>query len=129
MQDETLLRVGPEAQHLTGFIGCIRGFKIGNTVYDLQANATNPIGKGNRRDEIVVGLTTFEGTNPKRNALADIVAPAGAIPGCRMKCDDEPCKHQGICIEDFAKGESSCNCEHTSYYGEFCGQGAYGGAR
>ncbi|XP_034249744.1 contactin-associated protein-like 2 isoform X2 [Thrips palmi] len=95
MQDETLLRVNPEAHQLTGFIGCLRGFKIGNTLYDLQANATNPI---------------------------DIVAPAGVIPGCRMKCDDEPCKHQGICIEDFAKGESSCNCEHTSYYGEFCGQ-------
>lgn len=45
MEDETLLRVNPEAHQLTGFIGCIRGFKIGDTVYDLQANATNPVGK------------------------------------------------------------------------------------
>lgn len=96
MEDETLLRVGADAHQLTGFIGCIRGFKIGDTVYDLQANAANP--------------------------LAIAGPPAGLIPGCRMKCDDAPCKHQGICIEDFAKGESSCNCEHTSYYGEFCGQ-------
>lgn len=40
-----------------------------------------------------------------------------------MKCDEEPCKHQGICMEDFEKGESSCNCEHTSYIGEFCNEG------
>lgn len=40
-----------------------------------------------------------------------------------MKCDKEPCKHQGICMEDFQKGESSCNCEHTSYTGEFCSEG------
>ncbi|XP_047111390.1 neurexin-4 isoform X1 [Schistocerca piceifrons] len=40
--------------------------------------------------------------------------------GCKMKCDEVPCKNQGICIEDFSKGESTCNCEYTSYYGESC---------
>jgi hypothetical protein len=37
-----------------------------------------------------------------------------------MKCDALPCKHEGICIENFRNQEHSCNCEHTSYYGEFC---------
>ncbi|KAK6631049.1 hypothetical protein RUM44_003221 [Polyplax serrata] len=46
----------------------------------------------------------------------------GMAIGCQMKCDKEPCKHQGICMEDFEKGESSCNCEHTSYTGEFCSE-------
>lgn len=37
-----------------------------------------------------------------------------------MKCDLDPCKNGGICTEDFRKQESTCNCEHTSYFGEFC---------
>ena len=37
--------MSPEAHQLTGYIGCIRGFKIGDTVYDLEANAKNPVGK------------------------------------------------------------------------------------
>jgi len=37
-----------------------------------------------------------------------------------MKCDAEPCKNGGICTENFAKQESTCNCEHTSFLGEFC---------
>lgn len=41
-----------------------------------------------------------------------------------MKCDEQqPCKNKGICIENFQKGGSSCDCEHTSYYGDFCGLG------
>jgi len=41
-----------------------------------------------------------------------------------MKCDEQqPCKNKGICIENFEKGGSSCDCEHTSYYGDFCGLG------
>lgn len=53
------------------------------------------------------------------------VDASGVIAGCRMKCDEEPCKHQGICMEDFEKGESTCDCERTSYYGEFCNEGTY----
>jgi len=45
------------------------------------------------------------------------------IAGCKMKCDEQPCKNQGICIEDFQKQEVTCNCEHTSYYGELCDEG------
>ena len=48
---------------------------------------------------------------------------AGIISGCQMKCDEKPCKNKGVCIEDFLKFESTCDCELTSYYGEFCGQG------
>lgn len=39
-----------------------------------------------------------------------------------MKCDEEPCKNGGICIEDFRHQEHTCDCEHTSYYGEFCNE-------
>lgn len=46
----------------------------------------------------------------------------GVLPLCKMKCDAMPCNHQGICIEDFRKQEYSCNCEHTSYYGDNCGE-------
>lgn len=37
-----------------------------------------------------------------------------------MQCDAEPCKNGGICTENFTKQESSCNCEHTSFLGEYC---------
>lgn len=37
-----------------------------------------------------------------------------------MQCDAEPCKNGGICTENFASQESTCNCEHTSFLGEFC---------
>lgn len=37
-----------------------------------------------------------------------------------MKCDTEPCKNGGICTENFSKQESSCDCELTSYFGEYC---------
>lgn len=37
-----------------------------------------------------------------------------------MQCDAEPCKNGGICTENFAKQESTCDCEHTSFLGEFC---------
>ncbi|KAJ8981073.1 hypothetical protein NQ317_007210 [Molorchus minor] len=46
----------------------------------------------------------------------------GVIPHCNMKCDEVPCKHEGICIEDFRNQEHTCDCEHTSYYGEFCSE-------
>ncbi|KAH1016826.1 hypothetical protein HUJ04_007995 [Dendroctonus ponderosae] len=46
----------------------------------------------------------------------------GVIPNCNMKCDEEPCKNGGICIEEFRNLEHTCNCEHTSYYGEFCNE-------
>lgn len=46
----------------------------------------------------------------------------GVIAHCNMKCDEEPCKNGGTCIEDFRNQEHACNCEHTSYYGEFCNE-------
>lgn len=42
------------------------------------------------------------------------------LPNCQIKCDAEPCKNGGICTENFAKQESYCNCEHTSFMGEYC---------
>lgn len=46
--------------------------------------------------------------------------PTGVLPQCDMKCDSEPCKNGGVCTEDFTNQESSCNCELTSYFGEYC---------
>lgn len=42
------------------------------------------------------------------------------MPNCVMKCDVLPCKNEGRCIEDFRSQLHTCDCEHTSYYGEFC---------
>jgi hypothetical protein len=47
----------------------------------------------------------------------------GVLPNCQMKCDAMPCKNLGICTEDFGRQESSCNCELTSYFGEYCADG------
>lgn len=76
---------------LTGYVGCIRGLKIGNYLVDLP----------NQISENELGVKA----------------------GCVMKCDEDPCKHQGICIEDFENGKHYCDCEHTSYYGETCNEG------
>ncbi|KAL3275553.1 hypothetical protein HHI36_020309 [Cryptolaemus montrouzieri] len=45
---------------------------------------------------------------------------SGVIANCSMKCDSMPCQNGGICLEDFRNQEHTCDCEHTSYYGEFC---------
>lgn len=49
----------------------------------------------------------------------------GIKDGCKMKCDEIPCKNQGVCIEDFEKSENTCNCEHTSYFGDTCAEGMF----
>ena len=41
---------------------------------------------------------------------------------CKMKCDDGPCKNQGICIDNFRNQAHLCDCEFTSYYGDFCSE-------
>lgn len=84
----------PKQEPLMGYIGCIRGLKIGETL---------------------VNLTNF--INLSNETEID-----GIASGCEMKCDSLPCLNQGVCIENFLKGESTCNCEFTSYYGEFCGE-------
>ncbi|XP_049874531.1 axotactin isoform X2 [Pectinophora gossypiella] len=75
-----------------GYVGCIRGFKIADHVVDLSRKA---------QQEDDIDLT-------------------GVLPECNMKCDSEPCKNGGICTENFKKQESSCDCELTSYFGEYC---------
>lgn len=52
----------------------------------------------------------------------NIIELNGILPHCNMRCDLEPCKNGGICTEDFSRQESSCDCEHTSYFGEFCNE-------
>ncbi|TMW48106.1 hypothetical protein DOY81_006814 [Sarcophaga bullata] len=67
-------------------------------------------------------------TNPDAPALEGYIGCVrglkividGVLPNCQIKCDAEPCKNGGICRENFAKQESTCDCEHTSFLGEFC---------
>ncbi|XP_034483317.1 uncharacterized protein LOC117788614 isoform X2 [Drosophila innubila] len=87
-----LLRPNVDAPSLEGYIGCIRGLKIGAQLIDLaEINERN-------------------------------IAPTqeGVLPNCQIKCDAEPCKNGGICQEHFAEQMSTCDCEHTSFLGEFC---------
>ncbi|XP_034105245.1 axotactin isoform X1 [Drosophila albomicans] len=87
-----LLRPNVDAPALEGYIGCIRGLKIGAQLIDLaEINERN-------------------------------IAPTqeGVLPNCQIKCDAEPCKNGGICKEHFAEQMSTCDCEHTSFLGEFC---------
>ncbi|XP_023715268.1 EGF and laminin G domain-containing protein isoform X5 [Cryptotermes secundus] len=87
--DPDNLIAGSSAPTLQGYVGCMRGLKIGDHLFDLSLQVTN-------------------------ESKPDMIA------GCKMKCDDQPCKNQGICIEDFQKQEVTCNCERTSFYGDFC---------
>uniref|UniRef100_A0A336LGA7 CSON009010 protein n=1 Tax=Culicoides sonorensis TaxID=179676 RepID=A0A336LGA7_CULSO len=89
-----LLRANTEMPALEGFVGCIRGLKIGEYLVDLPEMA-------------------------EHNLAANTT---GVLKNCQMKCDSEPCKNGGICTENFAKQESTCNCEHTSFLGEFCSE-------
>ncbi|CAH0547877.1 unnamed protein product [Brassicogethes aeneus] len=85
---ETLVKVSSFPAELPGYVGCLRGLQIGETLIDLPSKI--------KKDD------------------------TGVIPKCQMKCDEEPCKHGGICIENFREQDHSCDCEHTSYYGPFC---------
>ncbi|XP_017127336.1 uncharacterized protein LOC108146046 isoform X1 [Drosophila elegans] len=89
-----LLRPNVDAPTLEGYIGCVRGLKIGTQLIDLaEINERN-------------------------------IAPTqeGVLPNCQIKCDAEPCKNGGTCKEHFAEQLSTCDCEHTSFLGEFCSE-------
>jgi hypothetical protein len=89
-----LLRVNQNS--LDGLVGCVRGLKIGDHLIDL----------------------------PEMAKTSEAHESDGVLPDCQMNCDAEPCKNGGICTENFAKKEVNkevlCNCEHTSFLGEFC---------
>lgn len=89
-----LLRPNPDVEELQGYIGCIRGLKIGDHLISLK--------------------------NMSLQNNAHVTN--GVLDDCQMKCDAEPCKNGGICTENFVKQESTCNCEHTSFLGEFCSE-------
>lgn len=92
--DPYSLHLAPRATILPqgGYVGCVRGFKIADHVVDLPKKA-------------------------QQNIEQDLT---GVLPECNMKCDSEPCKNGGVCTEDFTNQESSCDCELTSYFGEYC---------
>ncbi|XP_069674286.1 axotactin isoform X2 [Periplaneta americana] len=79
---------GGNSSPLQGYVGCMRGLKVGELLLNLSSHV-----------------------------VADT---PGIIEDCKMKCDEQPCKNQGRCIEDFQKQEVSCDCERTSFYGELC---------
>lgn len=87
-----LLRVNNNT--VDGLVGCVRGLRIGNNTIDLAELA-----KTNEADQA-----------------------EGVLNECQMICDTEPCKNGGVCFENFAKsaGQQLCNCETTSFTGEFC---------
>lgn len=89
-----LLRVNNNT--LEGLVGCVRGLKIGDVLIDLPELATD-----NEAHE-----------------------KEGVLNECQMLCDSEPCRNNGICLENFAKKDNTvmCNCEHTSFLGEFCNE-------
>lgn len=101
-------------QTLPGYIGCIRGLQIGDTLIDLPAKIQT-----NDNLSILFSLFQIGCFDYYYLKISDMT---GVLPHCKMKCDALPCNHQGICIEDFRKQEHSCNCEHTSYYGDNCGE-------
>nr|AAD29408.1 AXO [Drosophila melanogaster] len=87
-------RPNVDAPALEGYIGCVRGLKIGAQLIDLaDINERN-------------------------------IAPTqeGVLPNCQIKCDADPCKNGGTCQEHFAEQLSTCDCEHTSFLGEFCSE-------
>ncbi|KAI8426433.1 hypothetical protein MSG28_005270, partial [Choristoneura fumiferana] len=92
--DPYSLHLAPRATVLPqgGYVGCVRGFKIADHVVDLPRKTQDNVDQD----------------------------PTGVLPQCDMKCDSEPCKNGGVCTEDFTNQESSCNCELTSYFGEYC---------
>lgn len=79
---------------LEGLVGCVRGLRIENNTINLTELAEK-----NEAD-----------------------SKEGVLNECQMICDTEPCKNGGICFENFAKSadQSLCNCEGTSFTGEFC---------
>lgn len=82
----------PQSVPLPGFIGCLRGLRVADQ--ELLSLLPNPSGLDG---EMI-------------------------IEGCHMKCDERPCHNQGICMENFMTGESTCNCEYTSYFGPNCAE-------
>ncbi|XP_059608344.1 axotactin [Phlebotomus argentipes] len=86
-----LLKTNKDMPDLQGFVGCVGGLKIGDTLIDLED-------------------------------LVDANLSHGVLSHCQILCDAEPCKNGGICTENFARQESFCDCEHTSFVGEFCSE-------
>lgn len=78
---------------LAGFVGCFQGLVMADKLVDLHR-----------------WVAQLNGTVPDRHVKV----------GCRMLCDQMPCKNNGICTEDWENESTNCDCESTSYRGEFC---------
>ena len=78
---------------IPSFVGCIQGLMIGGKLIDLQLMANQ-----------------LNGTDMSDRVKA----------GCKMLCDQMPCKNGGICTEDWEHESTKCDCESTSYRGDLC---------
>lgn len=135
--DPFSLHLAPRANFLPqgGYVGCVRGLKIADHVVDLSRKAQQEVDQGMNSNNFVpklnhnsIGCETastykedisvFKPSNIRVIFVSSELT--GVLPDCNMKCDSEPCKNGGICTEDFTNHESSCDCELTSYFGEYC---------
>ncbi|XP_065333627.1 axotactin isoform X4 [Cloeon dipterum] len=82
-----------QANPIPGFIGCLRGFRVGDIDY--------------------LSLLKTTGERENKEMISE---------GCNMKCDQTPCQHEGYCTEDFVKNEAICDCSHSSYSGPTCAE-------
>uniref|UniRef100_A0A914VWA4 Laminin G domain-containing protein n=1 Tax=Plectus sambesii TaxID=2011161 RepID=A0A914VWA4_9BILA len=79
-------------------LGCMRGFRVGNEVVDLQYGGIRP------DDQYAVRI------------------------GCNTKCDEVTCHNSGHCTVDWqnldpnAMNSVACDCSKTSYFGSSCSE-------
>lgn len=74
------------------FVGCIQGLIANGKLVNLQ--------------EMASSLNAVNVTSVK--------------PGCKMLCDEMPCKNGGLCTEDWQNESIKCDCDSTSYRGNLC---------
>lgn len=74
------------------FVGCIQGVVVGGKLLNVKEMA----------------------------ASLNAVNMASVKPGCKMLCDQIPCKNGGICTEDWKNESIKCDCDSTSYRGKLC---------
>ncbi|TGZ36839.1 hypothetical protein CRM22_011389 [Opisthorchis felineus] len=84
------LSVGTTQAFTDGFVGCLSNLLINGVVQDM-------------RGLVERGVFTY-----------------GLSPGCKPKCDSNPCLNRGECVEHYS--HYLCECGLTAYRGFICGR-------
>lgn len=94
IQTGSFFHVGGGDFFRTGFIGCIRRFRI---------------------DDIFTPLDSITSLNIMQSTEGEVVANA-----CKMidRCHPNPCEHGGVCRQDH--DDFNCDCSKTGYAGAVC---------